>query len=355
MSADYRFVDRWRVRGSIDEVAAVLADAEALARWWPSTYLSVRRLAPGGPSGVGDVGLVHARGWLPYEIRFLYRVTDADLPHGFGLDALGDLTGRGEWALRQDGPDVAITYTWTVRSDKPLLQRLGWLLRPLFESNHRWTMRRGEESLRLELARRRATTDAERAAIPTPPGPVGRLPKWWRQGVERLATLRTRHEAVVPGRAPDVFAYVADVTNDLDWQPDIREVVVTSRGAAASSGAGDGSDPSPSASIAPGATFREVRVTAGRRLEWDMVVTALEPPRRIAIESVRGAIPYRGTRAFSAAPDGAAGIAGPATRIVEASEARLPLWLWPAKGRVRRASEQAVAAAYARLGRVIGG
>ena len=46
------------------------------------------------------------------------------------------------------------------------------LLRPLFAANHHWAMRKGEESLRLELARRRAATPAERDQIPPPPGPT---------------------------------------------------------------------------------------------------------------------------------------------------------------------------------------
>ena len=33
-------------------------------------------------------------------------------------------------------------------------------------------MAQGEQSLKLELARRRATSDAARASIPPPPGPV---------------------------------------------------------------------------------------------------------------------------------------------------------------------------------------
>ena len=42
-------------------------------------------------------------------------------------------------------------------------------LRPFFAANHRWAMARGEESLALELRRRRARTEAERQAIPAPP------------------------------------------------------------------------------------------------------------------------------------------------------------------------------------------
>jgi hypothetical protein len=63
-------------------------------------------------------------------------------------------------------------YDWRIRAEKPLLKRLSFLLRPLFEANHRWAMARGEESLKLELARRRASSDDARARIAAPPGPV---------------------------------------------------------------------------------------------------------------------------------------------------------------------------------------
>ena len=63
-------------------------------------------------------------------------------------------------------------YDWRLRADKPLLRNLSFLLRPLFEANHRWAMAQGETSLKLELQRRRATSDEARATIPPPPGPV---------------------------------------------------------------------------------------------------------------------------------------------------------------------------------------
>ena len=43
---------------------------------------------------------------------------------------------------------------------------------PIFGANHRWAMARGQESLRLELERRHAKTEAERRAVPAPPPPT---------------------------------------------------------------------------------------------------------------------------------------------------------------------------------------
>ncbi len=48
-------------------------------------------------------------------------------------------------------------------TNKPLLKHLSFLFWPLFAFNHNWAMARGEEILKLELARRRAKTPEERA------------------------------------------------------------------------------------------------------------------------------------------------------------------------------------------------
>ena len=171
-SNDYHFISHWRVEGTVTEVADVLGDAPALARWWPAVYLDVQELEPGDEHGVGKLVNLHTKGWLPYTLRWQFRMTESRYPYGFTLQAFGDFEGRGEWTFAQDGPWVNITYDWRIRADKPLLRSLSFLLKPVFAANHRWAMARGEESLRLELARRRAATPQERALIPAPPPPT---------------------------------------------------------------------------------------------------------------------------------------------------------------------------------------
>ena len=48
-----------------------------------------------------------------------------------------------------------MTYVWTVQARKPLIRSLSFLLKPVFEANHRWAMARGEEGLTRELLLRR--------------------------------------------------------------------------------------------------------------------------------------------------------------------------------------------------------
>ena len=169
-SNEYHFITHWRVQAPIDEVFDILADGPDLVRWWPSVYLDVQELMPGdAETAVGKVISLYTKGWLPYTLRWQFRVTESNRPYGFAIEAWGDFVGRGIWILTQDSNWTNITYDWKIRADKPLLRTLSPLLKPLFSANHHWAMAKGEESLRLELLRRRATTPEEQAIIPPPP------------------------------------------------------------------------------------------------------------------------------------------------------------------------------------------
>lgn len=150
----YEIVSRWRVRGTIDAVYAVLTDAVRLPRWWPEAYTSVSEITPGDDRGKGRVSEIVTRGFLPYAVVWQLTVTDVDPPSMIRIEASGDVSGDGEWRLEQDGEDVVLVYTWRVRVEKVWMRRLEFLLKPLFVSNHQFVMRRGEAGLRRELARR---------------------------------------------------------------------------------------------------------------------------------------------------------------------------------------------------------
>jgi hypothetical protein len=165
---DYRFIDRWRVEAKVEEVADILEDALSLPRWWRSVYFEVQELEPGGEHGIGKLISLRAGGWLPYTLRINFRMVESRYPYGFSMDATGDLVGQGIWTFAPDGSFVNVTYDWTIRANKPIVDKLSFPVKPVFRSNHNWTMKRGEESLKLELLRRRAQTSEDRAAISPP-------------------------------------------------------------------------------------------------------------------------------------------------------------------------------------------
>lgn len=169
-SNEYAFITHWRVQSTCQEISEVLGNGPDLTRWWPSVYLDVQELEPGDENGIGKVVSLFTKGWLPYTLRWQFRVTENRSPHGFSLEAWGDFVGTGDWIFSQDGNLVDITYDWRIRADKPLLRWLSFIMKPIFSANHHWAMRKGEESLKLELARRHAKTVEERRAVPAPPG-----------------------------------------------------------------------------------------------------------------------------------------------------------------------------------------
>ena len=143
------------MQATIEEVSDILGNAEELVRWWPSVYLRVQEIEPGDANGVGKVVQLHTKGYLPYTLKWSFRVTESNKPHGFALEAWGDFVGTGRWTFEQDGDFANITYDWQVRADKPILRWFSFILKPLFSWNHHWAMRQGEMSLRKELETRR--------------------------------------------------------------------------------------------------------------------------------------------------------------------------------------------------------
>lgn len=172
---NYHFITHWRVEATVDEVGAMLGDAPDLVRWWPSVYLDVQQVSPGDARGLGKHVKLYTKGWLPYTLRWEFRVTEMN-DAGFTLEAEGDFVGRGIWTFKQDGLYTDVTYDWLIRADKPLLRAFSFIMKPIFSANHRWAMAKGEESLKLEIARRHAATAEERARIPAPPPPTPTSP-----------------------------------------------------------------------------------------------------------------------------------------------------------------------------------
>jgi hypothetical protein len=169
---DYRFLTLWTLDGTIEEAAEVLEDVEGLTRWWPSVYLASIVEDKGGAKGIGKRIRLLTRGWLPYQLRWTLVVVESESPTRFVIEAEGDFVGRGVWSLKQVGEQAEITFDWQVRANKPLLRMLSFALKPLFEANHRWAMKQGEKSLRLEVRRRRAEREGRLERLPLPPGPA---------------------------------------------------------------------------------------------------------------------------------------------------------------------------------------
>jgi hypothetical protein len=147
----YHFVTNWRVPAKIEAVFDILSDPLDLPRWWSAVYLEVKELEAGDDSGIGRVIDLHTRGWLPYTLRWRFRVLEVNPPITIKIQAFGDFEGYGEWKLRQDDEMADIIYDWQVTATKPILKTFSFLFKPVFSANHHWAMRQGLSGLQTEL------------------------------------------------------------------------------------------------------------------------------------------------------------------------------------------------------------
>jgi hypothetical protein len=173
-SNHYHFLTRWRMEATPEEVFPIIdgAPGSEYVRWWPAVWLKVESLDPGDANGIGGRARLTTKGWLPYILTWESTTVERIFPHRKVIRASGDFEGNGFWTFRSAGAFVDMEYRWEVVADKALLKYLSFLFRPLFAVNHNWAMARGEESLRLELARQRAKSPEELARIPAPPAPT---------------------------------------------------------------------------------------------------------------------------------------------------------------------------------------
>ncbi len=149
----FRFDESWVIPdASVADVYAVLSQGELLPRWWKGVYLEVKRLGPAGAPKVGDRLQARARGFLPYELKFVLEATALEPDRRVEVRTIGDFEGLWSAELSQRPDCVHVAIVWQVTVLRPILKLLSPILRPAFAWNHRWTTPRGEKGLRAYLA-----------------------------------------------------------------------------------------------------------------------------------------------------------------------------------------------------------
>ncbi|MAY85721.1 MAG: hypothetical protein CML02_03200 [Pseudooceanicola sp.] len=164
MVARYNLHTNWKARADCEEVCDILFDDLSFPTWWKGVILDVTPLARGDDFGVGRRAAFRAKLKWPATVQWVSEVTKADLPHRWTIRARGDVAGRGEWILRQNGGVADIENRWAFEFGKPGLRRLSPLIWPIVQSNYRWAMARGLDGLGAELTERREKAAREVAA-----------------------------------------------------------------------------------------------------------------------------------------------------------------------------------------------
>jgi uncharacterized membrane protein len=101
------------------------------------------------------------------------------------------------------------------------------------------------------------------------------------------SSTKYQHSVVIAAPVEHVFAFAADFENDPRWRAEVRRMRYASE-----------------RPVRVGTRAVETARVLGRELETETVVTAYEPNRRVAAESVSGPVPIVGSRDFEVVPGG---------------------------------------------------
>jgi uncharacterized protein YndB with AHSA1/START domain len=154
--AEYTFVDHWTVNAPIEAVYRTIADPRTYPQWWRD-YDRITILKDAPFPHVGGQAEFLIRSPFGYRLRIVVETAAAEPPHVIDTRSTGQLQGTGLWEFHQEGDATHITFTWTVRSDHPVLNRLERVAKPLFALSHAIVSGRGHRGLKRLLETAPAT------------------------------------------------------------------------------------------------------------------------------------------------------------------------------------------------------
>ncbi len=152
--AEYKFVDHWTIRAPIDVVYGHIVDPRTYPQWWRD-YDRVTVLVEAPYPYAGGRAEFLVRSPFGYRLRLDVTITAADPPRSITTETRGQLVGTGIWEFREVDGATEVTFTWIVRTNHPLINRLEWFAKPLFALSHAIVSGRGHRGLKRLLERGR--------------------------------------------------------------------------------------------------------------------------------------------------------------------------------------------------------
>ena len=146
-SKAYSFITRWELNAPKELVWAAISNCDNWPNWWPEVK-TVELLAAGDSN---DIGKTWRYGWQSpffYKLSVTLRITDLQPLQSVVAVATGDLEGTGEWHFSGNDAITVAICSWKVRTRISWMNRMAFLLKPLFMYNHRLIMRSGLRGLK---------------------------------------------------------------------------------------------------------------------------------------------------------------------------------------------------------------
>ena len=150
MPVDYSFETIWKLNAPLEQVWQAINSPGEWPQWWKGVE-AVEDLKEGDALGVGGIKRFTWKSRLPYRLSFNSRVVTVEPMKRIEGVASGDLDGRGIWTFAKQNGTTTVKYDWMVRTNKPWMNLLAPIARPVFEWNHDVIMQWGAEGLAKRL------------------------------------------------------------------------------------------------------------------------------------------------------------------------------------------------------------
>ncbi len=145
---EFALTTTWSIPAPQGLVWLCLVDTEKWPQWWENV-VTVREIAAGTPTGIGNTREYLWHTCLPYKLFITLRVIDVMPNRYLSVAVSGDLKGMGSCDISWNpaNESTQIIFNWHVSSCKPWICRTTKVLKPICTWNHNQVMKNGEQGL----------------------------------------------------------------------------------------------------------------------------------------------------------------------------------------------------------------
>ncbi len=150
MAEQYFFITRWQFKAPLHKVWEAIYDSPSWPEWWKG-IAEVKTLEEGDVNGIGSLREYTWKRVVPYSLRFTIRITEIEKYEHLKGMVYGEVEGEGEWFFEEKDGITYVQYNWDIKTTDPWMNKMAFVLRPIFKFCHRLVMRWGGKGLAKRL------------------------------------------------------------------------------------------------------------------------------------------------------------------------------------------------------------
>jgi hypothetical protein len=150
MAEQYSFITRWQIKAPLTIVWDAIYNSQYWPDWWDGVA-AVKIIKPGDMNGIGGVSEYTWKRVLPYSLSFTMRLTEIEKYKRIKGIVSGEVEGIGEWFFEEKDGITYIQYNWDIKTTLAWMNKVAFIMKPLFKFCHNLVMRWGAKGLAKKL------------------------------------------------------------------------------------------------------------------------------------------------------------------------------------------------------------